>query len=122
MWDLTVSDVHTFAVGEGQWVVHNAGPCNIDPVQLQKKFDKHATDFGIAGNWNKTNEEAFRQAILDHVDAFPGDVGSLRGQPGVWYLNPSTNLGVFTDSGGNFVSGWKLNVNQMPYYPHIGGG
>jgi RHS repeat-associated protein len=23
MWDLTVSDVHTFAVGEGQWVVHN---------------------------------------------------------------------------------------------------
>jgi hypothetical protein len=21
MWDLTVSDVHTFAVGEGQWVV-----------------------------------------------------------------------------------------------------
>ena len=27
MWDLTVSDVHTFAVGEGPWVVHNAGPC-----------------------------------------------------------------------------------------------
>jgi hypothetical protein len=27
MWDLTVSDVHTFAVGEGEWVVHNAGPC-----------------------------------------------------------------------------------------------
>ena len=23
MWDLTVSDVHTFAVGEGEWVVHN---------------------------------------------------------------------------------------------------
>jgi hypothetical protein len=29
MYDLTVSDVHTFAVGEGQWVVHNAGPCDI---------------------------------------------------------------------------------------------
>jgi len=25
MWDLTVSDVHTFAVGEGEWVVHNCG-------------------------------------------------------------------------------------------------
>jgi hypothetical protein len=29
MWDLTVSDVHTFAVGDGQWVVHNAGPCSV---------------------------------------------------------------------------------------------
>ena len=30
MWDLTVSDVHTFAVGEGQWVVHNcAGPAGL---------------------------------------------------------------------------------------------
>jgi hypothetical protein len=27
MWDLTVSAVHTFAVGAGQWVVHNAGGC-----------------------------------------------------------------------------------------------
>jgi hypothetical protein len=30
MWDLTVSDVHTFAVGEGQWVVHNCGPCDVN--------------------------------------------------------------------------------------------
>jgi hypothetical protein len=35
MYDLTVSDVHTFAVGEGQWVVHNAGPCTSRPAGLR---------------------------------------------------------------------------------------
>ena len=34
MWDLTVSDVHTFAVGEGQWVVHNAGPCQLGDLPM----------------------------------------------------------------------------------------
>jgi RHS repeat-associated protein len=28
MYNLTVAEAHTFFVGDGQWLVHNAGPCN----------------------------------------------------------------------------------------------
>ena len=29
MYDLTVDEVHTFAVGDGQWVVHNTDLCDV---------------------------------------------------------------------------------------------
>ncbi len=34
MYDLTVEEAHTFAVGEGQWVVHNANGCNVPRYAL----------------------------------------------------------------------------------------
>ena len=42
MWDLTVSDVHTFAVGEGEWVVHNCDPHLFPSDRLEHTFDEHA--------------------------------------------------------------------------------
>ena len=33
MYDLTVESVHSFAVGEGDWVVHNTNPCNLAPKE-----------------------------------------------------------------------------------------
>jgi hypothetical protein len=62
MWDLTVSDVHTFAVGQGQWVVHNAGPCpngnSLSSTNPQHLYEVTKTDvsgstttvkFGVSG-------------------------------------------------------------------------
>ena len=31
MYNLTVAEAHTYFVGDGQWLVHNAGDCPIDP-------------------------------------------------------------------------------------------
>src|SRR5690606_16527193 len=31
MYDLTVEEVHTFAVGDGNWIVHNNNLCTGDP-------------------------------------------------------------------------------------------
>ncbi len=49
MWDLTVAEVHTFAVGEGEWVVHNSGPCGpipvIDPAMVRFSQDTISSTF-----------------------------------------------------------------------------
>ncbi len=51
MWDLTVSAVHTFAVGEGQWVVHNAGPCDINvPASFEGATLQEARD-AVPNSW-----------------------------------------------------------------------
>ncbi len=52
MWDLTVSKVHTFAVGDGQWVVHN---CDIrmDPRNIrftQGSITNQGEGYTVQGN------------------------------------------------------------------------
>ena len=82
--------------------------------QLQKKF-KHASDFGIKGNYSKTNAEAFKQAIEKHIHASNTSVirGTYRGDSVIHYLDKSNGLNVITKPTGEFVSGWKLNPNQL---------
>ncbi len=82
--------------------------------QLQKKF-KHAGDFGVAGNPNKANLEAFDNAIQSHLQS-PGTqkiAGTYRGDPVNIHVDPTTGLTVITDPAGNFISGWKLSAQQL---------
>ncbi len=82
--------------------------------QLQKKF-KHAGDFGVAGNPNKANLEAFDNAIQSHLQS-PGTqkiAGTYRGDPVNIHVDPTTGLAVITDPAGNFISGWKLSAQQL---------
>ncbi len=82
--------------------------------QLQKKF-KHASDFGIRGNYSKANAEAFKQAIEKHIQSSSTSViqGTYRGEPVVHFLNKSNGLNVITKKSGDFISGWKLNPSQL---------
>lgn len=118
LWDLSVAGVHNFFVGPSQALVHN---CTIDPRQLQRKY-KHAPDFGITGDWNKVNGAAFEDAIQTLVANNLGVTGALRGRPGVWHLDPSSGVAVFLDLDGNFVTGYYINPQAMPYFPYLGGG
>jgi hypothetical protein len=101
--------------------------------QLSSKF-KHAPDFGVTGNWNKENAAAFQKAIEDHINA-PGTKviqGELRhGSSGsgyipvLHYVDPTTGLNVVTDLNGNFITGFKLNADQLQYVlttGRLGGG
>ena len=54
MWDLTVASTHTFAVGAGGWVVHNACPGDFAPGKLDSHFADHAAEWG-AGNITKAS-------------------------------------------------------------------
>lgn len=54
MWDLTVSNVHTFAVGSGAFVVHNCGDTwqqvkTLSNGETKQQFVSHATSCAFCG-------------------------------------------------------------------------
>jgi len=68
VYTLTLGPSHDFFVGTSRVLVHN---CDINlsfsGTQLQRKFAKHAADFGVDGNYNLANLLRFQQAIEQHV-------------------------------------------------------
>jgi len=98
----------------------------ISDRQIQKKF-KHATDFGVSGNYNLQTASAFAAAIQTHVQKQGVEeiAGTYRRQPVKHYFDPTTNLNVIVDAGNNFVSAWKLNpaqIAELSATGDIGGG
>lgn len=91
------------------------------PKQLQAKF-KHAADFGVTGNYNKTNAARFSAALNEHINA-PGTqviTGTYHGDAVTHYLDPTTGLNVIARNG-TFVSGWKLSPAQLSNVLQHGG-
>jgi hypothetical protein len=82
--------------------------------QLQHGF-KHADDFGINANPNNKTLSEFSTAVQRHVDnvAVRQIDGTYRGRPVTHFVNPATGVNVIRDSSGNFLSGWKLNPQQL---------
>lgn len=90
--------------------------------QLDKKYLKHASDFGI--NDTRKNRETltkFRDALEKHLE----DKGTV--EKGIYILvegskvffNSKTNNVVVTSKDGSFISGWKLDVNSPQYKNYI---
>ena len=109
------------AAGVGGWFTcmkGNGGGTGSGPAdeerQLQAKF-KHAEDFGVKDKWSKAAGQRFKEAIQRHIGD-PGTTtisGTYRGEPVTHYVNPQTGLNVMKDQYGNFLSGWKLNPQQL---------
>ncbi|MBB0246368.1 hypothetical protein FNQ90_20190, partial [Streptomyces alkaliphilus] len=83
---------------------------------VSKKFNAHAEDFGISGNWNNSNKAHFIQAMQRHM--LSPDVKiyrfDYRGQgPAVGFVDPGGNLMVMLRSDGRFWSGWRLGEAQF---------
>ena len=82
--------------------------------QIQRKYGKHATDFGIAGTYTTQSAESFKQALRDFVDR--PDIleiqGTYRGQPVALYTDPNYRRVVLVSPSGEFISGWRLNTDQ----------
>ncbi len=88
-----------------------------DRRRIQHEF-KHASDFGIQGNWNTQNGIAFENALRRHVqDANVAQIpGTYRGrQQVIHYVEHQTHLWVATDLQGNFVAAWRLSPIQYHY-------
>jgi Colicin D/Pretoxin HINT domain len=112
VYNIEVHGEHVYQVGELGLLVHNT--CVIAAAQLQSKF-KHAIDFGVTGNANKTTLAAFSNAITDHVTSLGTTLvsGTYRGNPVNIFVDPLSKLAVLTDRTGNFISGWKLSAGQL---------
>ena len=116
MYNMTVATAHTYFVGDGQWLVHNACIKFDDIRQVQSKFSNHATDFGIVGNWSTVNGQKFQEALSSHVYGVNTMriTGTHRNTKKVLhYFDPVTRLNVMTDLDGNFISGWRLSEDQI---------
>jgi hypothetical protein len=89
---------------------------NIDEAQLRRKY-KHATDFGLASNYNPANGELFKQKLIEHV--MKPEVqqirGTLRGVEVIHYYDGASNLNVTTTLAGDFLTGWKLSESQAEH-------
>ncbi len=109
VYNLTVNKDHTYYVGTahgGIWV-HNE--CGFDIGKLQHEF-KHASDFGIDGNWNSENGAAFDQALQDHIANAPEQIpGTYRGiTPVTHYYDPSTQLWAGVNENGGLEGAWRF--------------
>jgi len=97
--------------------------------QIQKKYIKHARDFGIKKNYSLHNTKLFKIAIENHLQSSTTKVrrGTFRKKRSVFhYFDPQTALNVmFDEKTGDFVSGWRLNESQIKALietGNIGGG
>jgi RHS repeat-associated protein len=82
--------------------------------QLKAKF-KHASDFGVTGNYNPANAAKFQSAIKSFIgdantSAFSGTYRNTI--KGTHYYNSKTQNWIFKDSNGQFHTGWKLFPSQ----------
>ena len=81
--------------------------------QLQAKF-KHAGDFGVEGHYNPARRAEFEQALQEHVQRAETVIeGTYRGSPVVFFIDEKTGLTVIQAADGKFLSGWKLNAQQL---------
>ena len=93
--------------------------------QLDKKYLKHAKDFGIVDT--RKNSETltkFRDEIITHLE------GKETFEKGTYLLvkdsrvffNPKTNIVVVMDKDNKFISGWKLDVDSQQYKNYVNNG
>lgn len=99
MYNLTVAEAHTFYVGDGQWLVHNAG-CYV---------------FDAAGN---PNLRALRRPAFDSMKQGI-EVNGQKFEPkpaqngAVEYINPQTGTSVFVSSStGKIVGIWPQGFKR----------
>lgn len=93
--------------------------------QFQSKF-KHAQIFGIKGNANKQNLEAYKKAVEQHIKSANTIVkkGTYHKKTVTHYYNEKTGINVIRDNNGQFKSAWKLTKLQKEHIKNgnLGGG
>ena len=90
-------------------------PLTTTRSQIEKKFDKHAADFGITAPRGTPGFDEFEQAVRSHVHD-PATIhidGTYRAGPAIINYNPNTGLAVIQNPSGEFVSGWRLSPEQV---------
>ena len=88
----------------------------LEDPQIQRKF-RHAPDFGVFGNPNRENFELFKDKIIEHMkdpSTISKDGTYKKIIEVVHYFNEKTGLNVMIRQNDNtFISGWKLNDQQL---------
>lgn len=84
-------------------------------AQMERKFDKHAEDFGVTEPRGKSGFDAFERAVRSQIED-PATLhisGTYRGDAAIINYNPNSGLAVIQKPSGEFVSGWRLSPEQV---------
>lgn len=83
-------------------------------LQLEKKF-LHARDFGVTQGRGAAGFDAFGDAVTAFVDSSSTTriAGTYRGDAVILNYDTTSSLVVVQQTDGAFVSGWKLNPEQL---------
>ncbi len=84
----------------------------IDARKLQHIFGKHASEFGLSGNWNNEAAQAMDQAIRSLLGKATPISGNFYGTAGTYWYDAATGLFVFVDEEMNVLGGWMLSAAQ----------
>ena len=90
-------------------------PLSITRTQIEKKFDKHAADFGVMEPRGRAGFDAFDRVVHEDVND-PATLhinGTYKGDPAIVNYNPNSGFAVIQKPTGEFVSGWKLDADQV---------
>jgi hypothetical protein len=82
--------------------------------QIEKKYDAHASDFGVPDPKGLAGFERLADALKQFVHD-PSTLhinGTYRGQPAVLNYNPDSGICIIEGFDGSFQSGWKLSPEQ----------
>jgi hypothetical protein len=107
------ADIPNIPLGPGVKLAPET-PLTTSRSQLEKKFDKHAADFGITAPRGRAGFDEFEQALRSQIQD-PATLhinGTYRGDPAIINYNPNTGLAVIQKPSGEFVSGWRLSPEQ----------
>ncbi|MEZ4658333.1 MAG: EndoU domain-containing protein [Caldilineaceae bacterium] len=94
MYNMTVADAHTYAVGDGQWVVHNSCSVFVDGVNLSHIFEGEINKIGRAVGFHFAGGTWYvGKARIDAITAVADANGVFRAK-----------VSVFDHSTGNWVA------------------
>ncbi|WP_190814655.1 colicin D domain-containing protein [Saccharopolyspora pogona] len=114
--DPNVTQTETTQVGERAGTSETTAPeLKIDRKQIEKKYDRHAPDFGVDKPRSKEAFDEFEKAIRDFTQRpdLERMSGTYRGDPVFFQVDKNTGLFVMQKPTGEFLSGWRLNPDQL---------
>ncbi|SMC80299.1 colicin D domain-containing protein [Papillibacter cinnamivorans] len=105
--------------GTGQ-TIKNIDDVNYGQSSLDKAFSKHSADFGTYPDGSNASRELFKSDINDLLRSGIQKSGTYRSLAGIHVYNSSTRLWAFYDTNGNFITAFKLSLEQLKYLIETG--
>jgi hypothetical protein len=115
MWNLTVSQVHTYAVGAGEYVVHNCGSGNDTFIgqRMQRRVDDDLLNAPSKRGNAPTEAETGRAIEIHHLNQDPN--GPFEEMTFGEHRGPATNLEnhpIRDNSPVNHDTTWRREVRR----------
>ena len=121
MWDLTVSNMHDFAVGSGAFVVHN---CGVSASSYEDRVKAANGDPTVgepnSHQWNGSQPVTDASGVTDRSWAGPDAVRNYGGANETWIdakSNVTPGADLFAEEGSNEVN---RNLRQLARYERSG--